>query len=353
MSLNVRENVSLAPLTTLKIGGPARFFITAERDEDVAAAFEYADSNDLEVFVLGGGSNVLVADGGFDGLVLQIALKGIDIKRVPEERSPTDARETAIVIAAAGEDWDPIVAACVSKGLAGLECLSGIPGLVGATPIQNVGAYGREVSDAIVSVHCFDRITSEFVVLSNEDCVFSYRGSIFNSSLRDRYVVISVCFELTANGEPKIGYRDLMEYFGNAKPTLEEVRAAVLKIRRSKSMVIDREDPNSRSAGSFFKNPIITAGSFRKVLDRFENVPHFAATDGMVKIPAAWLIEKAGFSKGYSKGEAGISSNHTLAIVNRGHASATEIAALKNEIQTAVNELFDIKLEPEPIFIGF
>ena len=342
MSLSIEENVPLATFTTLKVGGPARFFAVANSDEDVAEALEYARSNRIPVFVLGGGSNILVSDDGFDGLVVQVALKGIKT-------------EGQLLTAAAGEDWDEFVTYCVANDLAGVECLSGIPGFVGGTPVQNVGAYGQEVSETIVSVHCFDRKTHEFVDLLNEQCKFEYRKSIFNSVEWDRYVVLSVTYKLTPGGKPKIVYKDLLEVFGRRNPSLLEVRDMVLKIRRSKSMVIDAKDPNSRSAGSFFKNPIVPKEKVNEISEKYliPKVPNFRVNDVEVKIPAAWLIENAGFKKGFVHGNAGISSNHSLAIINRGGATASEIIDLKNMIQTAVQEKFGIALHPEPVLVGF
>ena len=342
-SLIIRENVSLAPLTTLKVGGPARLFIRAGSEADIVAAFEHAASNQLDVFVLGGGSNILVSDSGFDGLVVQVALAGIRMS------------EPALITARAGEDWDAFVEFCVGQDLAGVECLSGIPGSVGGTPVQNVGAYGQEVSETIVSVRCFDRSTGRIVELTNSDCGFTYRTSIFNSVERDRYVVLAVTYRLEPGGTPKITYRDLKEYFEGHLPTLAETRAAVLGIRRAKSMVIDPGDPNSRSAGSFFKNPIVQESKLDEIASMAgaTSVPSFPAGDQRVKVPAGWLIERAGFNRGFRLGNAGISENHSLAIVNLGGASATEIVALKEKIQDGVAEKFDILLQPEPVFVGF
>jgi UDP-N-acetylmuramate dehydrogenase len=342
MAIEIRENVPLAPLTTLRVGGAARYFAFARSEADVVEAFDLAARDNHEVFVLGGGSNILVSDDGFPGLVIHINLEGV-------------SRDGTVVTVAAGEDWDPFVAFCVQNDLAGVECLSGIPGFVGGTPVQNVGAYGQDVSETIVSVRCFDRSKNEFVDLANKDCGFGYRTSIFNTTERDRYVVLSVTYELTPNGRPKIEYKDLRDHFGKREPTLAEVREAVLKIRRSKSMVIDPDDPNSRSAGSFFKNPIIPNSFLSDIEERLviQNVPHFRVNDTEVKIPAAWLIENAGFFKGYMHGNAGISANHSLAIINRGGAAAAEIISLKNEIQDAVRKRFGIELQPEPVFVGF
>jgi UDP-N-acetylmuramate dehydrogenase len=342
MSLQVKENVPLAPLTTFGIGGPARFFVEAESEADVVAAFDLAAEKSLPVFVLGGGSNVLVSNAGFEGLVIRISLRGVHL-------------DGDVVTAAAGEDWDALVEYCVNRDLAGVECLSGIPGSVGGTPVQNVGAYGQEVSEAILCVRCLDRRKNEIVELSNLECRFEYRKSIFNTTDRERFVVLAVRYQLVEGGRPKIEYRDLKDYFGDCTPTLAETRRAVLDIRRRKSMVIDADDPNSRSAGSFFKNPVVDTGELGRISEAAGgvDVPNFPAGDGKVKVPAAWLIERAGFQKGFRHGNAGISENHSLALVNRGGATAAEVVALMGMIRAGVGEKFGIRLLPEPIFVGF
>lgn len=349
MNLKIEENITLAEFTTLKIGGKARFFARANHENEIIEALGFAVENNLKIFILGGGSNILIADEDFDGLVLQIALKGIAVEQ---------SENKVAVTANAGEDWDAFCEFCVAGNLQGVECLSGIPGLVGGTPVQNVGAYGQEVSETIIAVRVFDRAENKFKDLSNPDCGFAYRTSIFNTSEKNRYIVTAVTFALALSGKPKIFYKDLREYFGDKTPSLQETRAAVIKIRAAKSMVIDASDPNSKSAGSFFKNPIVTKEKYDEVLKRavnrgIESVPFFNAGKDNLKIPAAWLIENSGFHKGYSKGNAGISSRHTLAIINRGSATANDILELKNEIQAKVQEIFDVELKPEPIFVGF
>jgi len=329
----------LGPLTTLEVGGPARYFVEAQTEDDIAAAFNFAAEQNLAIFVLGGGSNVVISDNGFDGLVVHIRLKGIDF---------INDRVTA----AAGEDWDALVEVCVRRGLAGIECLSGIPGTVGGTPIQNVGAYGQEVSETITSVRCFDRQQRRVTELSNRECGFSYRSSIFNTTERERYVVLSVSFLLKINGQPKIEYKDLIEYFKGRETSLVNVRNAVLAIRRSKSMVIDESDENRRSAGSFFKNPVVSAGRFAELTAELGKIPHYPTPDDQIKVPAAWLVEHSGFDKGFTKGNVGVSTNHTLAIVNRGGATAAEIIGLKNDIQSAVLKRFEIEIAVEPNFVG-
>ncbi len=349
MNVSIKENVSLAEFTTLKIGGAARFFVSATNEDEIIEAIEFARKKNLKVFILGGGSNVLIADEGFDGLVLQIALKGISVE-------VTENKHT--VMAEAGEDWDQFVAYCTAKNLQGIECLSGIPGFVGGTPVQNVGAYGQEVSDTIVSVKCFDWKNRKIVELNNVECGFSYRTSIFNTTEKNRYVVLAVTYALEFGGEPKIVYRDLRDYFAANKPDLEETRHAVLKIRAEKSMVIDANDANSQSAGSFFKNPVVTKEKFAEIAKLgekigFTNMPSFEVDNDNVKIPAAWLIEKSGFEKGFEFGRVGISTKHTLAIINRGGAKAKDIVHLKDLIQINVKKCFDVELKPEPIFVGF
>lgn len=349
MSLSVQKNVPLAELTTLKIGGRACFFASAKSESEVVEALDFAEQNNLETFILGGGSNVLIADKGFDGLVLQVSLKGISTVQGKDE--------TVYVTAKAGEDWDAFCLFCVEKNLQGVECLSGIPGYIGGTPVQNVGAYGQEVSETITAVRCYDRKNKEFVELTNAECRFAYRTSVFNTTEKNRYVVTAVTFALKFGGKPKIVYRDLRNYFGDAKPNLEETRRAVLKIRAEKSMVINENDPNSRSAGSFFKNPIVAKAKFAEIEKLaakcgLQNVPFFDFDEKNVKIPAAWLIENSGFGKGFEFGRVGLSSKHTLAIVNRGGATAEDVLSLKNLIQAKVKEKFNVELKPEPILVG-
>lgn len=343
-NLSVKENIPLAPLTTLKVGGPARRLIEASTEQEIADAIKLAAAIEIPVFVLGGGSNIVVSDDGFDGLVIKVTIRGMKFEEV------RDGKVRCTV--GAGENWDEFVAECVSRNLAGIECLSGIPGHVGGTPIQNVGAYGQDVSETIVSVRCFDRRTGEVLMIGNSECEFAYRKSRFNSRDVDRFVVLSVDFELMSSGAPKVDYRDLKEHFGRRKPTLAQVRVAVLAIRKAKSMVIDPTDINSQSAGSFFKNPILSREEFAEFAEKNADVPSFPSGDG-AKIPAAWLIEQAGFKKGTRIGNAGTSKNHSLAIVNFGGATAKDIIAVKDEIQRRVLSKFGIELVPEPIFVGF
>lgn len=343
--MEIRENVPLAPLTTIGVGGCARYFAEARTVPELVDALGFADQRTLPILILGGGSNLLVSDDGFDGLVIRVGLKGT--------RFESDG-ENVEVIAGAGVDWDTLVSESVDRNLAGLECLSGIPGFVGGTPIQNVGAYGQEVADTIAFVRCLDRQDGAEAVLTARQCGFSYRTSLFNTTLKDRYVVLEVGFRLRPGGPPDIRYKDMQARFSQEEeqPSLAEVRQAVLEIRRAKSMVVDPNDPNSRSAGSFFKNPIVSAVKLDELRATADNVPFFAFGDSF-KVPAAWLIEHAGYSKGFGCGNAAISENHTLAIVNRGGASSAEIIVLMRTIQEGVSRRFGIDLMPEPTFVGF
>lgn len=349
METLIQENIALAPLTTLKVGGAARFFVEAKSENDIWEAVIFAKQNDLPLFVLGGGSNILISDNGFNGLVIKNSLKGISI---------FEKDEAVLVTAQSGEDWDEFVNFCVGENLQGIECLSGIPGTVGGTPVQNVGAYGQEVSETIEKVRVLERETGEIFDLSNTECGFNYRTSIFNTTQKEKYIVLAVTFRLKPNGKPKIVYKDLQQIFDDQTPDLFETRQEVIKIRAAKSMVIDKNDPNSKSAGSFFKNPILTNEKFIDVEARaknleIESVPNYIVDEKSVKIPAAWLIEKSGFYKGYVFGNVGLSEKHTLALINRGNAKAQDILNLKDEIQKKVKEIFDVELIPEPILVGF
>jgi len=343
----IHENVALAPMTTLRIGGPARYFTDAQTEEALLDAIHFAKDRDLPLFVLGGGSNVLVADDGFPGLVIKVGIAGVEWEL---------DRGRTLVRAGAGEEWDQLVAAAVARDLAGIECLSGIPGSVGGTPVQNVGAYGQEVSEVLTRVRAFDRHQHSIVELLNEDCRFTYRSSLFNTIARDRYIVLQVTYSLVNDGPPSMRYPDVKrEFEGKAvQPTLAEVRAAVRRIRARKAMLLVESDPDCRSAGSFFKNPILTEEEFAQLQSiAGVGVPRYPAPQGKVKTAAAWLIEQAGFSKGYSLGPAGLSTKHTLALINKGGARAEDILRLAHEIQNRVRDRFGIDLTPEPVFIGF
>jgi UDP-N-acetylmuramate dehydrogenase len=347
--IEIQENAPLAPLTTLGVGGNARYFLRATSVPMVEQAVRFAQANEIPLFVLGGGSNLVVSDRGWNGLVLQVGIKGL-------ERQDHDGKSRFDV--GAGVDWDDFVAGCVSENLAGVECLSGIPGSIGGTPVQNVGAYGQEVSETIASVLAFDLAENRVRELRSSECGFQYRSSIFNSSQRGRYIILRVSYLLIPDGKPALRYPDLQKYFaGRGKgPTLDEVRNAVRAIRASKGMLITAGDPDSHSAGSFFKNPVLSgaehAALLLKATERNLHVPSYPALAEQRKISAAWLVENSGFAKGYVKGNAGISRKHALAIVNRGGASAGEIVALKDEIQAKVQWTWGVRLEAEPVFVG-
>lgn len=348
----IQENVPLAPLMTLGVGGPARFFCAARSVAEVEKAAAFARHRGLKLFVLGGGSNLVVADEGFDGLVLRVAI-------TKTERGYLHGGERARFDIGAGVNWDDFVAICVSREYAGVECLSGIPGSVGGTPVQNVGAYGQEVSETITSVLVYDLKANRVREMPNQECGFGYRSSIFNTTQCGRYIILQVRYELSAGAEPAMRYADLQKYFvdkGN-KPTLREVREAVLKIRAGKGMVINPNDPDSRSAGSFFKNPVLSSEQYaqlaKRAAERGVKVPSYPVLAQQSKVSAAWLVENAGFHKGYVKGCVGISSKHALAIVNRGGATAAEVIALRDEILNQVDQVWGVKLQPEPVFVGF
>jgi UDP-N-acetylmuramate dehydrogenase len=350
--VRVEENKQLAPFTTLGIGGPARWFVEAQTDDDIVEAAAWSRQNKAPLFVLGGGSNLLVSDTGFNGLVLHIALKGIDVRE--SSARPGDR----IYEVAAGEDWNRFVERTVNDNCAGLECLAGIPGTVGGTPVQNVGAYGQEVSGTIAQVRAFDLHDGEFVEFSAADCGFAYRHSRFNTTDRGRYVVTSVRYRLLPGGPPTLKYADLQRAFPpDIHPTLKEVAETVRRIRNSKGMLLVEGDRDCRSAGSFFKNPIVAEDQADSIaLSVGSDPPRFTAgpnCPASIKLPAAWLIEKAGFAKGYLDGRAAISTKHTLALVNLGGATAADILSLADQIRSAVADRFGVQLEMEPVRLGF
>jgi UDP-N-acetylmuramate dehydrogenase len=353
----LQQNVPLAPLTTFRIGGPAQYFVEASTASEVQEAVAFAGSKNLPLFILGGGSNLLVADSGWPGLVLKVAIAGI------ERRSGTNDEGKVLFDVGAGESWDRFVSRTVVEQCAGVECLSGIPGSVGGTPVQNVGAYGQEVAETIDSVEVFDRGDgqidgNQIRELCNEACGFGYRSSIFNTSERERFIILRVTYALTPGGEPHIEYADLKRHFEGreTRPNLAETREAVRHIRARKGMLIVPGDPDCRSAGSFFKNPVLSEAQHedlrKRATARGFAVPSYPALEKNKKVSAAWLVEHAGFARGYGFGNVGISSKHALAIVNRGSATAAEVLALKDQIQHRVEEIWGVRLEPEPVFVG-
>jgi UDP-N-acetylmuramate dehydrogenase len=348
----LQENVVLGPLTTFKIGGSARYFVEATSRGDVKEAVAFASVRDLPLFVLGGGSNLLVADTGWPGLVLKVAIAGI-------ERTGSDENGNAQFEVGAGEPWDRFVSHAVTAQCAGVECLSGIPGSVGATPVQNVGAYGQEVSETIESVQVLDLRDGQVRELCAEACGFGYRTSIFNTTERGRFIILRVTYALVPGGEPRITYADLQRHFAGREstPNLAETREAVRHIRARKGMLIIPGDDDCQSAGSFFKNPVLSEPQHEELKKRASarglQVPSYPALDMRKKVSAAWLVEHSGFARGYGFGHVGISRKHALAIVNRGGATASEVIALKEQIQNRVEEIWAVQLEPEPVMVGF
>jgi UDP-N-acetylmuramate dehydrogenase len=345
----------LSQLTTLRLGGPAAAMVTAHDDGALLDVVRDADAAEQPLLVLAGGSNVVVADDGFPGTVVRVATRGI------ESFAMTDGRLRLDV--AAGENWDELVAACVEQGLSGIEALSGIPGSVGATPIQNVGAYGQEVADVIVGVRALDRLSGEVHELEPEACLFEYRTSVFK---RDpgRWLVLRVSFALerTPQSEP-IRYAELAGRLGvdiGEHAALDQVREAVLALRRGKGMVLDPADPDTVSAGSFFTNPILRTRDFEAFAARAAarlgadvRPPSWPVEERRVKTSAAWLIERAGFTRGYGDPDGiAISSKHTLALTNRGAGTTAQLVALAREIAGGVHEAFGVQLTPEPVFVG-
>jgi UDP-N-acetylmuramate dehydrogenase len=355
-AFELRTDVPLAPCCTLQLGGPARYFAEVASEDALREALAWAHARALPIALLGGGSNVVVPDEGFDGLVIRLALRGVEVR----------AGAVASVTAAAGEPWDALVARTVDEGLAGLECLSGIPGSTGATPIQNVGAYGQEVSETIAAVRVLDRRTLQVHTLSNAECGFAYRDSAFKrgEGTAAGAVVLGVTFALRPGGAPAVRYPELARALaarGLAKPTLSDVRRVVIELRRSKSMVLDPADENHRSAGSFFTNPIVSVNDAARVVERAlsrgvardpAEVPRFDAGPDRVKLAAAWLIERAGFRKGERRSAVGISSRHALALVHHGGGTTAALLDLAREIRERVQEVWGVELSLEPVVLA-
>ncbi|MEU8352278.1 UDP-N-acetylmuramate dehydrogenase [Streptomyces sp. NPDC048845] len=340
----------LAPLTTFRLGGPAGRLVTATTDDEVIATVREADAEGTPLLVIGGGSNLVISDKGFEGTALRIATEGFDLAGTRLEL-------------AAGENWSDAVARTVSAGLAGIECLAGIPGSAGATPIQNVGAYGQEVSSVITEVVAYDRRAGEVVTLPNADCGFSYRHSRFKAD-PDRHVVLRVRFGLEDAGglSAPIRYAETARTLGvepGERVAAAQARETVLKLRAGKGMVLDPEDHDTWSAGSFFTNPVLGPDEHAAFLARAAErlgpdvaPPAYPAGEGRVKVSAAWLIDKAGFTKGYGTGPARISGKHTLALTNRGSATTEDLLALAREVRDGVRGAFGVTLVNEPVTVG-
>ncbi len=346
--------MELGPRTTLRLGGPAARLVEAGTEAEVVAAVAAADAKGEELLVLAGGSNVVVADAGFPGVVVALATRGVERAVGPER---------VVLTAQAGEPWEPFVEAAVEARLAGVECLSGIPGSVGATPIQNVGAYGQDVAETVVGVRAYDREAREVVELDRAACAFAYRSSTFKRA-PGRWVVLAVSFALEPSPDSRpVRYVELARALGisvGARAPLADVRAAVLELRRAKGMVVDPGDPDSVSVGSFFTNPVLGWGAFRalerRVAERLgpeARLPRFPEEDGRIKTSAAWLIERAGFARGHGDPlTVAISSKHTLALTNRGAGTTAGLVALAEEVVDGVEAAFGVRLEPEPVFVG-
>lgn len=346
MALAVREDVPLGPLTTLELGGQARYFVDAPDEATLGRAILWGTERAQPVFILGGGSNLVVVDAGFAGLVIRMQTRGVSFDGLR-------------VTAAAGEGWDDLVAQTVARGLCGMECLSGIPGTVGAAPIQNVGAYGQDVSDTLESVRVRDRLSGEVLNLAASQCGFGYRQSLFKR-VPDRYIILSATFVLHAGPPEAPRYAELTAALGH-RSSVGEVRASVLELRRKKSMLFDPDDENRRSAGSFFMNPVVT----RATADRVQKIaleqglirdpsqmPQYSGGDDQVKLAAAWLVERSGFAKGFRRGAVGLSSRHALALVHHGGGNTTALLALARDIRTKVETQFAIRLIAEPVVLG-
>ncbi len=342
-TLEIQRNVPLAPLTSLELGGPAKHFVRATDETILVDALRWAADEGLPSAILGGGSNLIVPDVGYQGLVIQIAIGELDF------------RSGGSVIAGAGVPWESVVDGAVARDWAGLECLTGIPGSTGATPIQNVGAYGAEVSEVIAQVRVLRRDTLVFEELAPEDCGFAYRDSLFKRE-PDRFVVSEVQFALRPSGAGTIRYAEL-EKSVRRDATLDEIRRSVRALRRRKSMLIDPRDPNRRSAGSFFLNPVVSQEDAERLVEQAlrenlvaaaDEVPRYRVPGAKVKLAAGWLIEKAGIAKGSRRGAIGVSSQHALALVHHGGGTTTELLAFADEICARVSDRFGVTLEREP-----
>lgn len=354
MPIKIIENYLLAPLTTFGVGGPARYFASVATEVDLKEAINFAKEENLPVFIISGGSNILISDEGFDGLVIKNNISGI-------KKELKDGK--VLVAVGAGEDWDKLVEYSVNHGLEGLETLSGIPGSVGAAPVQNIGAYGREVSGVIKEVIAYDLQNNELCNISKNECGFGYRKSIFNDKHAGRYIIVEVVFEFDLPHDSReskgveFTYRDLQEYFKNLpNPTLKEIRKAVIEIRAKKGMVIRPEYESFKSAGSFFKNPTVSRERFEAIKSKIgenDSKWFWDEPDGRVKISAAKLIEISGYPKGFRLGKAGVSPKHSLSLINLGEANSEDIINLARTIIQGVYDKFGVRLGPEVLLIGF
>ncbi|MEO1337310.1 MAG: UDP-N-acetylmuramate dehydrogenase [Myxococcota bacterium] len=340
----VERDVALGPLTTLAVGGDARFFFEASSIDALTAALAWAKTRGLPTLILGDGSNVFIGDDGFEGLVIRLSLADLRFEQTGD---------VVRVAADAGAVWDALVDEAVARDAAGIECLTGIPGRVGAAPIQNIGAYGQEVAETVEAVEAVERSSGRVVKFSASECAFAYRDSRFKRS-RDEWVITRVHFVLHQGGAPALRYAELARRAEALDAiSLTSVRTLVRSIRAEKSMLRVKGDPNFHSAGSFFVNPIVDAATATRI-DKATtaSMPRYPAPNGGIKLSAAWLIERAGFSKGWGDGLAGLSTRHTLAIVNRGSAHAHDILTVAVSVRDGVREAFGVTLVPEPVLVG-
>lgn len=353
----LQHAVPLAQMTTLKIGGTARFFSAIEDITDIEKAITWAKRQDCPLMVLGAGSNVVVADRGFDGLVVRWQKpKTADVRAILHKAYVQDAKVQLQVPAWC--DWDALVAQCVASDLGGLECLSGIPGLSGAAPIQNIGAYGQQVSDTLIGVRAVDTQTGAYKYLAREDCLLDYRASLFKNQAPGRWILAEITLQLHACKQAKVHYPQLLAFLQQQSActdthfSLQHIRQAVLALRTQKSMLVDPTDPNSKSVGSFFVNPVVVSQKAAALLSLHPKMPQYPSAQG-VKLSAAWLIEQAGFARGYRVGSVGISSHHSLALINCDNATAAALIDFARKIQQVVMQRFGVWLIPEPNFFGF
>ena len=342
----------MAPFTTIGVGGSARFFAHVRSESELEEAVAFGEGQLLPLSILGGGSNLLIRDEGFPGLVVHLDIQGEVTMRHEADHVRCDVP--------AGTPWDDFVLSTCRADLSGVECLAGIPGLTGGTPVQNVGAYGQEVAETICGVRAYDLSSRSFVEIAPEDCRFAYRSSRFNTEENGRFLVTLVAFNLKMGIRPALKYSELQNRFLQHSPTPLDVYNAVRDIRRTKGMLLSPDDPDSRSAGSFFKNPIVSESRLREIISERDNrdeiphwpIPHAGGMDRSVKLSAAWLVQMSGFAKGFVDGRAGISTRHALALINRGGATFTDIARLRDRVRCAVEEEFGIVLEQEPVELG-
>lgn len=344
IELNIESHVKLSTLTTIGVGGPAKYFVRIKDIESLNTALNLAKNSRIEILILGDGSNVIISDRPFEGLVLKLEIRGVERIR--------KSKYTSTYRVGAGVNWDDFVKFTVKNKLSGVECLSGIPGKVGAAPIQNIGAYGQEVKNVITNVEAINLKNSETVNFSNSQCRFTYRNSLFER--KSKYIITSVDFKLAKNVFPEIKYKELSEKLNSNSSNINQIRKAVLELREQKSLLIDEAGSKNKSVGSFFLNPVVRKSQLKQIERAAKSqAPNWPIGKAHTKISAGWLIEQAGYKKGYKKGNVGLSKKHALVIVNKKDATAKEIIDFATDIKYLVNKKFGVNLKPEPVFIGF